>query len=182
MKVTKYFSTNMFKIIKSGMMLTTASILYGTSFFNVQPINAQSNDWLYTGNGHMGKDPIVAGTWNNKKIAVCRSSTANGSLSGHLAEGTTGCFIAWGNSSYYTTNYSVLQGNYKYKWVDRNKINNNRLLIYVGRNNTSRKGNYVCRSNNGLPGRLEGGISGICYTSWGNGNTGHSRFDVLVRK
>ena len=162
--------------------MKTLSILTASLLALIPYKSVSANDWLFTGNGHTGNNPIIAGRWNNKKIVVCSSKTNNGSLSGHLVEGQTGCFIAWGNSHFHTTQYSVLQGSHNYKWVDRNTVNSNTKLVYVGRNKLSNKSNYVCRSNNGLPGRLEGGINGICYTSWGNGNAANSTFDVLIRQ
>ena len=164
------------KIVALGIIVSGQVIL-------ANPLLAQNNKWLKTGNGHTGKSPIPAGQFKGRDIVVCKVNSSNGNLPGHLVDGLPGCFVAWSNSHFHSDNYSVLQAtsNTKYRWYPRNRLNDNDQLVYVGKNNASGRSNYICRANS-LPGRLEGGINGVCYTTWSDSNAANYNFDVLVKR
>jgi hypothetical protein len=152
-------------------------LLLTSSVISAERVLAEQ--WIQASNGGRGSDPILAGERSYSNYYVCAGKTPNGLQAGHLAQRQLICYVAWGNKYIEFTSYYVLQGSKNLRWIDRNMADPNRVI------NLDPEGGIptlICRHNN-LPGKVVGGDlrNGICYTSWGNGNSSYSEFDVLER-
>lgn len=79
MKIVKYFSKDISKILKGGLMLTTVSIFYATSLLNIQSTNAQTQSrgtYQPNSNGQVlfypadGSNPILVYNGRQRALAI----------------------------------------------------------------------------------------------------------------
>jgi hypothetical protein len=143
--------------------------------------SASAYEWIQAGNGGRGKDPVQAGYVENDTYFVCAGRTPNGFQAGHLGGSQSTCYVAWGNKHIGFNSYYVLQGTQDVQWIDRNIADPNKVIKLDPENGIP---TLICKAPNGLPGKVVGGglTNGVCYTSWGNSNSSHTNFKVLVRR
>lgn len=156
------------------------AILFSPVLVFGQSLDIYGHNWDHASNGFYGPDPVVAGKKDGRLIFVCAGMTENGYQAGHLIQGETKCYVAWSKKYIGYSTYLVLQGSGKYNWKDRNKAVESDL---VKLNPEDGYWTYICRYDN-LPGKVvHGGVQhGICYTSYGSGNTKTPIFEVLVKR
>lgn len=182
-----------------SQLITTALVVFLSS-----ATNALAQGWTNGQNGYAGQRPVLSGREDGASMYVCRAEHHGQTIPGKLHVGNGKCYVALNGQEAGYSEYEVLQrfdpqdfasGPIpKMRWKSRTSIafddscleSTNvaeRFRDDLVRASDSEGGLHVCRSREGIAGKLVGGPRlGTCYYGWHGAEERTGDFQVLCIK